>query len=530
MTEKIDLILYNGDIRTLDPNNPQAGAIAIGDGRVVAVGSSAEIHNMVRNSSVDSYDLKKSTVVPGFNDSHTHFAWWSQARQRVDVHAATSLDHLVEMVRERAQATPKGSWVRGFGWDKLLWGGSFPTKESLDRAIPDHPVVLTARDGHLMWVNSKAMELVGVTRDTPDPAGGEIERDAKGEATGIFKENAMHLFRATEGKLTIEEAESYMLEAMETAHQLGVTGLHSIEDSLGFAALQELHAKNKLKLRTTVLLTNTAIPHLTALGLRQGFGDEMLWLGQIKFFLDGTLGSQTAAMFEPFDHSPDCNCGILRMDIEDFEKQTQQAVEAGFGIAVHVIGDRAARIGIEAIEKLRANNPHARVRHRLEHVQIFKPEDMERIVKAKIIASVQPTHCTSDIDNADKYWGARASHSYQYKSMLNNGVRLALGSDVPIESIDPRKGVFAAVTRRREGDNRPSWYPQECLTVEEAVEGFTKGAAFAAGDEFRRGLIAPGYLADFTALAQNVFSTNQDEIPVTPVTATFVGGVPVYQG
>jgi hypothetical protein len=389
--------------------------------------------------------------------------------------------------------------------------------------------MLTARDGHLIWANSKALEIVGITKDTPNPAGGEIERDASGEATGIFKENAMAYFHAIESDPTLAESQAYMLEAMETTHQLGVTGLHSIEYSLGFAALQELHAKNKLKLRTTVLLTNTAIPHLSALGIRQGFGDEMLWLGQIKFFLDGTLGSQTAAMFEPFDHSLDCNCGILRMDIEDFEKQTQQAVDAGFGIAVHVIGDRAARIGIEAIEKLRANNPTARVRHRLEHVQIFKPEDMERIVKAKIIASVQPTHCTSDIDNADRYWGARASHSYQYKSMLNNGVRLALGSDVPIESIDPRKGIFAAITRRREGDHRPSWYPQECLTVAEAVEGFTKGAAFAAGDEHRRGMIAPGYLADFTAFAQNVFVTNPDEIPVTPVTATFVGGIPVYQ-
>jgi predicted amidohydrolase YtcJ len=374
------------------------------------------------------------------------------------------------------------------------------------------------------------MQLAGISRDTPDPAGGEIVRDANGEATGVFKETATGLFsELSNTNPTPAEAEAALLEALAAAHKVGITGVHSIEDRLGFSNLQRLHAKGKLKLRTTVMLTNWAIPHIAALGLRQGFGDEMLWLGQIKFFLDGTLGSQTAAMFEPFEHSEDCNCGILRMDPDDFARQAQAAVEAGFGIAVHVIGDRAARLGLDVIEKIQADNPDTNFRHRLEHVQLFKPEDLPRFSRSNIIASVQPIHATSDRDAAEYYWGPeRASLSYRYKSLLQSGAHLAMGSDVPIEPIDPRKGIFAAVARRREADPRPSWYPNERLSMGEAVRGFTQGAAYAAGDETRRGKIAPGYLADFTALQQNIFSAPEDELPVTPVSATFVGGEPVW--
>jgi predicted amidohydrolase YtcJ len=259
----------------------------------------------------------------------------------------------------------------------------------------------------------------------------------------------------------------------------------------------------------------------------------MLRLGQIKFFLDGTLGSQTAAMFEPFHNSPDHqhdNCGMLRMNPEDFERQARQAIGGGFGIAVHVIGDRAARLGLDVIEKLQAEFPNSNLRHRLEHVQIVAPEDLPRFARSRIIASVQPTHATTDRDAAERYWGLeRTSHSYQYSSLLHSGAPLALGSDVPIESIDPRKGIYAAVARKREGDDRPAWYPNEKLTVGEAIQGFSLGAAYAAGEEKRRGRLAPGMQADFTALAQDIFTAPEDEIPVTPVVATVIAGKIVYK-
>ena len=529
MSHKIDLIIYNANLYTFDPAQPQAEAVAIGDGKIIATGTLSEIRALDgAKNAPETLDLKGATVLPGLNDSHTHFAWWAITMQELKLAGVDSLDKVLGMVEERTKSTPAGVWVRGQGWDKNLWGDAFPTRQLLDRVSPQHPVALNSKDGHLLWVNSQALELAGIRHDTPEVPGGEITRDEQGEPTGVLKENAMVLVNSILATPSLAEVESAIMAALPLAHQVGITGVHSIEDEVGFAALQSLHRRNLLDLRTTVLLGNWAIPHLTALGLRQGFGDEMLRLGQIKFFLDGTLGSQTAAMLEPFHHSPDHqhdNCGMLRMNPEDFEKQARQAIAGGFGIAVHVIGDRAARLGLDVIEKLQAEFPDSNLRHRLEHVQIVAPEDLPRFARSGIIASVQPTHATTDRDAAERYWGyERASHSYQYRSLLHGGAPLALGSDVPIESIDPRKGVYAAVARKREGEGRPAWFPNERLTVGEAVAGFSLGAAYAAGDELRRGRLAPGMLADFTALAQDIFTAPEDEIPITPVVATIIGG------
>jgi predicted amidohydrolase YtcJ len=548
---KPDYIYHNARIYTLDPARPQAEAVAVGGGRVLALGSAAEIKNLYGTAGIETVDLKGATLIPGLNDAHTHFLWWGQSLQKINLAWVDRLEEIVERVRARAEKTAAGAWINGLGWDKNLWGNDFPTKDALDRAAPDHPVALVSKDGHLVWVNSRALALCGIDERTPDPPGGEIVRDAQGQPTGVFKENARALIdRFVRVSSPASDLEA-LREALRLAHRAGLTGVHAIEDQHGLASLQRLRDTGELQFRVTVLPYSHAAPGLIELGLRQGFGDEFLRLGQIKFFLDGTIGSQTAAMFEPFleqledDHHAEgdgceaANTGILRMDAEDFLAQARHCITNGFAIAVHVIGDRAAHLGLDVIEKVLGEVAGAelpalppKARNRLEHVQLLKAADLPRLARSGVIASVQPTHATTDRDTAERYWGlprlCESGRGYAYQSLLGSGAHLALGSDVPIEPIDPLKGIYAAVARKRIGDPRPAWLPAERLTVEEAVRGFSQGAAYAAGEENWRGIIAPGFAADFTVLAQNIFEIPEDEIPVTPVAATVVAGKPVY--
>lgn len=527
----IDLIIHNAKIRTLDAQQPLAEAVAISGGKVAAVGSLDEVKTLPDANQAETLDLKGGLLIPGLNDAHTHFLSWAESQHNINLVAVPSLNEALEKVRMRAAQAAPDAWLHGHGWDKNLWGG-LPTKTDLDRVAPHNPVVLDSKDGHVLWVNSRALELAQIDRNTSDIAGGEIVREANGEPSGVFKENATKLIRRYLAAIEPDLAASVkvLAEGQRLAHEVGLTGVHAIEHSNGFSAFQSLHQQGQLKMRTTVILRSEALPYVLGSGLRSGFGDEMLWLGQLKFFMDGTLGSQTAAMLEPFEHCHGEHCrGLLTLEQDEFIEKARAAIQGGFGLAVHVIGDRAAHVGLEAIAAVREADISGRLRHRLEHVQLTSPQDLTRLAAMNVIASVQPTHATTDRDNADYYWGAeRASRAYAYQSLLKSGTHLALGSDAPIESIDPRKGIYAAVARKREGDPRPAWYPEQRLTVEEAVHGFTAGAAYAAGDEYRRGRIAAGFLADFTALAQDIFSCPEDEIPQTPVVATIVGGEVVF--
>lgn len=531
----LDLIIHNARIYTLDLQQPTAEAMAIRDSRVVAVGSLAEIRALEGAATADSYDMGGATVIPGLNDAHTHLNSWAQSLQEVDLVGVRKLDEALERVRERAAKLPPGAWVLGAGWDHNYWG-NLPDRAALDKVAPHNPVALNSKDHHLLWVNSRAIELAGVSEQTADPIGGEIVREAGNQPGGIFKETAVGLIAPFIERPGPEEWVRIMREALPIAHRTGLTAVHTIEPALGFSTLQKLHNAGELTLRTAVLLMNPVIGELTEIGMRQNFGDATLKLAQIKFFLDGTLGSQTAALFDPYsydlDGRPD-NTGLLRMEREDFLKQARAAVAAGFGLAIHVIGDRAAWLGLEAIEEARQADSSGQLRHRLEHVQLLRRGDLPRFAKLGTIASVQPTHATTDRDHADRYWGeerlTRTGYGYAYKSLLQSGARLALGSDAPVERIDPLKGIFAAVARKREGEDRPAWLPHERLTREEAIRGFTQGPAFAAHDDFRRGQLSPGYLADFTALEQDIFTVPEDDIPTLQVTATFVAGRPVWE-
>ncbi|RMF85667.1 MAG: amidohydrolase [Nitrospinota bacterium] len=523
-----DLILDNGNVYTLDTNLPHAEALAIRHGRILAVGSSSEIRSLA-TSQTTRIDLEGRTVIPGLIDAHVHFVSFSLSLQQVNLDGATSLQEAVNRVAHRVQQTPAGRWILGRGWDQNAWEEPvYPRKEALDQVAPHHPVCLRRKDGHLLWVNSLTLQKAGITRETPDPEGGQIDRDPQsGEPTGILRENAQDLvFQIIERPSHAEMVQAVRVGLRE-ANRLGVTGIHDCEGPAEFRVFQDLAAEEALTMRVCMLIPSRYLDEAIALGLRTGFGNDLLRIGQVKLFADGTLGSQTALMIEPFEGEPD-NRGIALNPKAELREMVYKAFDAGLGTAIHAIGDQANRDMLDIYEEY--PHPASRPRCRIEHVQLLHPDDIPRLAKIGVIASMQPTHCTADMEVADRFWGKRARYSYAWKSLLNAGTVLAFGSDCPVETIDPLAGIHAAVTRQRaSGEPAEGWYPEERLTVEEAVRAYTWGSAYAAGEERSRGSLTPGKLADMVVLSRDIFRIPPAEILETRVDYTIVQGKVVYQ-
>ncbi|MBI3176547.1 MAG: amidohydrolase [Chloroflexi bacterium] len=531
-------ILYNARLHA--PAFPAATALAIRGERIVAVGSDFDVRALAEPRA-EQIDLKGALVLPGLTDSHVHFEWFAFGLANVDVETDT-LNRALRRVAERAKVTPKGQWIRGHGWNYTRWGDDFPTAAQLDSVSPDHPVYLTAKSMHAGWANSAALRLAGVTADTPDPVGGKVGRDAHGQLTGILFETAMDLVtsRAYDGREssapnrpTAEDTARAMLAAQETAWKLGLTGVHDFDGIRCFIAYQLLRERGQLGLRVVKNIPVAYLEHAIALGLRSGFGDNWIRIGNIKIFADGALGPRTAAMIEPYEGEPD-NYGMTVTDKEEIYERGSLAAKNGLAITVHAIGDKANHDLLDVYESLRAEEsaptlPHSHthpLRHRAEHLQIVHPEDARRFAALKIIASMQPIHATSDMLMADKYWGKRSAGAYAWRTQLNHGAVLAFGSDTPVEPINPLWGIHAAVTRRR-GDGSPGeagWYPEQRLTVAEAVDGYTRGAAYAGHMEADLGSIEPGKLADLTILDRDLFHCDPMDIRDAQVLGTMVGG------
>jgi predicted amidohydrolase YtcJ len=432
-------------------------------------------------------------------------------------------------VGERAtlrQATP-GTWITGRGWNHNAWGGDLPTAADLDRVAPDHPVVLEAKSGHAMWANSRAMERAGITASTPDPSGGQIVREVHGQPTGILLEGAMNLIRQVRPTPTPEELAEMMHAAFPLAQRAGLTGIHDFDGTVAFAAFQILKQRGQLGLRVVKSIPREKLSQVIDLGLRSGFGGDWLSIGPVKMFADGALGPQTASMLEPYEGTN--NLGIVTLSEAEMTDNVRRANAAGLSCAIHAIGDRACRTVLDVYEEVAP--VRGALRNRIEHVQLLHPQDYQRLGKLGVIASMQPTHATSDMPMADKYWGKRNAGAYTWRTQLNAGAALAFGSDCPVEKIDPLLGIHAAVTRRRaDGSPGPDgWFPGQRLTVEEAVRAFTWGAAYAAGKENRLGSITPGKLADFTVLDRDIFEIEPMEILNTGVDATIIGGQFVWR-
>ncbi|MFQ5886389.1 MAG: amidohydrolase [Anaerolineae bacterium] len=521
-------LLLNGKIYTLDRTLPRAQAVAIEGNRILAVGSHEEVRARTRGGGWEALDLGGKAVVPGFIDCHVHFLDFALGLKRLDLKGVDSLEGALELVKEHARKCGPGEWITGFGWDHHLWQGGFPRREDLDRVAPENPVALTRKDGHSMWVNSLALERAGIEEETPDPPGGEIERDAQGP-TGILKERALELIEEVLPPSSPQTRQGELGEAISKAQQFGLTGIHDCEGSEALADFQTLLAQGELGLRVYMMIPQESLEKVITLGLKTGFGNDYLRLGHLKVFADGSLGSQTAHMLEPFYGQPD-NSGIPVLSPDELQDIVGRAKEAEIACAVHAIGDAANRKVLDTFAQLRVKGVRGGLRHRIEHAQLLHPGDIPRFKQLGITASMRPIHATSDMVMADRYWGERARYSYAWRSLLDSGARLAFGSDCPVESLDPLMGIHAAVTRQRaSGEPEGGWYPQERLTVAEAVHAYTLGAAYASEEEGAKGSITPGKLADLVVLSRDIFETRPEEVLETEVVYTIFDGRVVYE-
>jgi predicted amidohydrolase YtcJ len=548
-------LLYNATIYTQDHGNPVASAVAIQNGHILDIGSDEQILAEV-SSNTHRKDLTGLTIIPGLCDSHIHLEYLALGLQKINCETATKAECL-HRVAERAKITPPGEWILGHGWNHNEWSdtatgernrstiaGGLPSAMELDAVAPNHPVFLTAKSLHSAWVNSLAMQIVGINSHTPEPEGGKIvctpgntlSGGIQGNPTGILLERATELVSQRLPEPSIEEISQAILKTQSMLWQMGITSVHDFDGQRCFSALQMLHARGELQLRVIKGITFENLQHAVSFGLFTGSGDNFLRIGSVKLFADGALGPKTAAMFQPYDgETPvDANTGILFLNEEELIKIGKETSQNGLSLAIHAIGDRANHVVLNAYTALRQFE-HARglpaLRHRIEHVQLIQPDDVNRLAELDVVASMQPIHATSDMVTADRYWGKRVANAYTWRTLLNHNTILAFGSDAPVESPNPFWGLHAAVTRRRaDGSPGPQgWQPAQRLNVTEALGAYTVGAAYAAGMENLLGKLAPGYLADLVILDTDPFTCDPDHLRNICPLATMVNGNWVWQ-
>jgi predicted amidohydrolase YtcJ len=532
----VERILYNGHIVTMDDAAARVSAVAIQFGGVVAIGSDDDMLALAGPGTTRE-NLNGKFVIPGLVDAHIHWEGTARALHMVNVFEVPSKAEALERVAARAAQTPAGEWISGHGWFQDLWADrAFPTAADLDSVAPNHPVYLQAKSGHAGWANSLALQMCGITADTPDPDGGQIVRDASGAPNGLLLETAMPLVAARIPRLTVEQLSAQMRAAQDLALASGLTGFHDFDEPSCLAALQVLRERGQLALRVVKNVNRQWLPAALDSGLRWGFGDEWIRMGGLKIFADGALGPRTAAMIAPYEGEPD-NYGIVTVDKEEMYELVSRASAAGLPSTIHAIGDRAVHDVLDVYESVRGEEMErgqlpATRRHRIEHVQLIHPDDKHRLAQLNIIASMQPIHATSDYVMADRYWGARSEWSYNPRIQIDQGVAVAFGSDSPVEPFEPIKGIHAAVTRQRpDGSPGPEgWYPAARLTMDEALRGYTLGPAYAGGTERTTGRIAPGYLADLVVLDRDLYTVPPSDILNVQVLATMVGGQWRYGG
>jgi predicted amidohydrolase YtcJ len=523
------LILHNAAIvaNPAAPELPRPSAIALFHDRVAMLGDDATIRALANPQTV-SIDAGGRLVLPGFVDSHIHLLGYAQSLRTVALGGAHSLDEVLARVVERARKTPPDEWLFGRGWLQNQWSvPEMPNRHALDRVLPDRPVSLTHMDGHTMWLNSAALGRLGIDAHTPDPEGGQIERGPDGTPTGLLREAALDLVYSRLPEPSVSEAADLLRDGLITLNHLGITGAHDQRGmdvgALAWQALSALHQAGRLTVRTITNISPTQLPHLLAAGVPPGLGDDWLRIGWLKTFADGTLNSRTALMLEPFEGEPH-NCGMAVHQAEEIYEWAHQAAAAGIPTSVHAIGDRANRQILDLFASLRERFGVA-LRHKIEHVQLIHPDDLPRLAALDVAASMQTVHIADDWRPADRFWGQRARYAYAVRSLLDQGVTLALGSDAPVACPNPFWGLYTAITRQDlAGEPQGGWYPEERLTIEEAITAYTIGPARVAGHAERLGRLLPGYLADLIVLDRDITTTDPAALKDTQVLLTIVGG------
>lgn len=528
-----DLIVTNARIYTADQARPRASAMAIRDGRIVFVGNARGAATLA-GPRTERLDLGGKTVIPGMVDAHAHLLGLGRALHHVDLVGTTSYEEVVARAAERARTAQPGEWIQGRGWDQNDWADTrFPTHDALSRAIPDNPVYLTRVDGHAALVNAKALELSGVSAQTPDPEGGRFIRDAAGNLTGILIDRAQGIVSRTVPPATRDELKAAILAAIAETNRWGLTGIHDAGVSETVIAIyEELAREGSYDLRNYVMIraNEETLERFMRRGVQTGMHGGRLWIRSIKITADGALGSRGAALLEDYSDEPG-NSGLITAQPELIRRVAVTALANGFQLNVHAIGDRANRMVLDAFEAALDEVPVADHRFRIEHAQILHHQDIPRFAELGVIPSMQGSHQTSDM-----YWvpnrigWSRAQGSYAWRSLLNTGVVIPNGSDFPVEAVNPLISFKAFVTREdNDGFPEGGWLPSQKTTRQEALLSMTLWPAYAAFMENETGSLTRGKYADFVVLDQDIMTVSDDRILDTKVELTVLGGKVVYR-
>ena len=539
------MLLTNGRIYTLDERGAVVDTLVVREGRIAFAGRRADVNPAVGE---ETLDLGGRPVLPGLVDAHGHLMHLARVRLTFDARGLGSEDEVARRVGERAAGRPRGEWISGRNWDQNLWPGrSFPSKASLDRVAPHHPVALVRIDGHATWANSAALAAAGIDRATADPAGGILARDARGEPTGLLVDTAQRLLQRAEPRPSDAQFDRAVRECVADCLAVGLTGIHEMGAELyALASYRRLLERGQFPFRNYVAVaarSTSTWEHYRQRG-PESLGDGRIVVGALKLLADGALGSRGAALHDAYCDDPG-NTGLVLVPGEEVERVTLEAGRLGFQVCVHAIGDRANTLVLDAFERALARAPRPDHRLRVEHAQVLAERDVPRFARLGVLPSMQATHCTSDMPWAAERLGPdRLRGAYAWRSLLATGVRIAGGSDFPVESPNPFHGIHAAVTRRPRAapghgdahaavpgtEDAPRWQPEQRMTREEAVRSFTIWNAYASRQEARLGSLEPGKAADLVVLSDDVFACPEDRIADIRPTLTLVGGDVVFRG
>jgi predicted amidohydrolase YtcJ len=529
-----DLLLINAKVWTVDSAKPAAQAVAVLGERIVAVGTNQEIEAW-RGVSTRTIDLRGNLLLPGFNDAHVHFVDGGAQLDRIQLNDTTTPQEFARRIAERARNTPQSEWILGGDWDETKWNpAKLPTKQLIDAVTPETPVFVSRYDGHMGLANSVALRLANINPQTPDPAGGVIVRDELGNPTGALKDAATDLVVKVIPPLSHEQRLHAVKRALAHAASLGVTSAqHMVAEYEDIAVYSELLQGGQLTTRIYAAPLITHVDDQAKIGIRHGFGSPSLRIGALKAFADGSLGSATAYFFDPLLDQVG-NRGLLSDEMQPLplmHDRMMKADAAGLQICTHAIGDQGISMILDLYREVAREHGQADRRFRIEHAQHMAAKDFDRFAQLQVIASVQPYHAIDDGRWAERRIGHdRATRTYAFRTFINHGVRLAFGTDWDVAPLNPMLTLYAAVTRATlDGKNPGGWFPEQKLTLQEAIEAYTVGSAYAEFQENEKGSIAPGKLADMVVLNEDLFSIAPEKIREAKILQTFVGGKLVYQ-
>lgn len=528
-TAVISLAIVNARVWTGDLRRPWADAVAVEGAHIAAVGSSAEIRKLA-GAGARVIDAHGAMVVPGFIDAHVHFIEGGFALQSVKLRDARTKAEFIQRIGDFAKTIPAGAWILNGDWDHENWGGELPTRQWIDAVTPNNPVWINRLDGHMSLANSAALKAAGVTRDVKDVSGGTIVRDAAGEPTGVFKDNAMGIVERAVPPAGAEMTDRALRAAMQHVNEQGVVAVHHMGGWGDLAAFERAHAAGTLTTRIYASVPLSSWKRLADTVKARGIGDDWVRIGGLKGFVDGSIGSHTAAMLEPFTDAPN-DRGLMVNSEADLYNWALAGDKAGLQLLIHAIGDRAIRVLLDIFERVAKENGPRDRRFRIEHAQHIAPADIARFGALGVIPSMQPYHAIDDGRWVDRVIGAeRSKGTYAFKSLLDTKASLAFGSDWFVAPPTPLMGIYAAVTRRTLDEKRPGgWVPEQKISVEDALRAYTAGAAYAGFAEGTRGVLKRGMLADITMIDRDLTTIAPETIRDAKIVRTIVNGKVVFE-